>query len=192
MNKIAAILPVLLLLSQCRTLDMDSAPGTEREFEALSIRFQVRGPETRVSGKINCRIAGPEGVFYFFTPLNQVVARMYTENEQVLLVPENKNGCWRGSFNELIRHYWSLELTLGEWLDLLKNGNEAAGVPDAVQCTVKARDTKGRPQRLMLENGRITLTLSVTRRESRRGRFPRPSGKNKRCTIPLEDVFADG
>lgn len=192
MKKIVALLPLLLLINHCRILDIDSEPGIEREFESISLRFQAKGPDSRVNGKINCRLSGPDGVFYFFTPLNQVVARMYTENEQVLLVPEKKNGCWRGSFHELVGSYWSLELSLREWIDILKNGEAAEEIPASIQCNVTMSDPSGRPQRLILESGQITLTLVITKREWRRGRFPLASANKCRRMISLEEIFTDG
>ncbi len=151
---------------------------------SVQVKFFYRQPDGRQSGRILWRWDGKQSRLLFFSPLNQVVADLYAQDEAVVFLNRSKKLFWQGDFRELIRHFWDMDLTLDELQKLVFSGVVPRPRPDSdslritvsrsrrTQAVKRAEMTRADARLLLrlggrkLSPGKIEFTLPPWRRET--------------------------
>ena len=129
----------------------------------------------------------------FLSPLNQVVAQLFIENGQALLVKRKKRLFWRGRADRLIRDLWLIDLNWRELRDwLLEDRVPAERLRETGMWHESERDGAGALRRISIGDGSVAVSLKVLDRRSRPGGVnwnPDTGGADEAA---LEQVISDG
>ena len=158
----------------------------------LKVKFTVRGENGRQRGKVWMMCGQSRAKILFLSPLNQVVAQLFIEDDRALLINRKKKKYWRGPADRLIRSVWRLDLSWEElrgWL--LEDRAPEERLAGAGMWHQSERDVAGALRQISVGDGVVTVRLKVLDRRTRPGGVtwdPDPGGS---AAAELEQVFAD-
>lgn len=99
-------------------------------------KIKVKGEGFRFSGKILMRMSGPRNLLVFLTPMNQILFKLYIEEERSILINLKKGQSWKGSFVQLFGVMTGIQLNFYQLRNLILSGDIPQQYPELQEVKI--------------------------------------------------------
>lgn len=174
-KRLSLLLIVTSLAISCGRHIPQTEPGERGFYHSLSLKLNIelRQEKRKGSGKILWFFDRFRGKMLFLSPLNQVYYELLVEQEEALLISRKEKKYWKGSFSNLLKRLWNIDVKYHQLMALVNEGKipRKTRFQQPLVFNIDKSQDSGQPTKIEISGSDVTLKFKISRKKTRQGRL---------------------